>query len=246
VTTPEGSDPVRQAGQAAAKRLHAGRNGANWPLLRPAAGYILALLPLDLRASPPPARGWQVTSALNAELAFAAFADAAIAASALLAVPAFGRFLRAGGWPRIRRRVGWASAATTAAGGALCWTVIALPAKASDQLNVPLNYFVGIVVTGTLFAVTLGLWAGAARGTARNLCLSRRVRAAETVVVAVSAAAVFMMVSASMLFTAAIQSSAAQLLVGIAGSAGWGFIATRNLQRAVRSGSACGHAPGRA
>jgi hypothetical protein len=121
-----------------------------------------------------------------------------------------------------------------------------LPAKASDQLNVPLNYFVGIVVTGALFAVTLGLWAGAARGTARNLCLSRRVRAAETVVVAVSAAAVFMMVSASMLFTTAIQSSAAQLLVGIAGSAGWGFIATRNLQRAVCRGSACGPAPGRA
>ena len=224
---------VRRTG----RRLHAGRNGANWPLLRPAAGYILALLPLDLRASAPPARGWQVTSALNAELGFAAFAVAVIVASALLAVPAFGRFLRAGGWPRIRRRVGWAAAVTVAAGGALCWIVIASAARTFDQqLNVPFNLFLGIIVAGALFAVVLGLWADAAKRTARNLGLSHRVRATETVLVAVSATAAFMMVSASMLFTAAIQSSAAQLLVCIAGSAAWAFLATRNLRRAVRKG----------
>jgi hypothetical protein len=228
---------VRRTGKAAARRLHAGRNGTNWPLLRPAAGYILALLPLDLRASAPPARGWQVTSALNAELGFAAFALGAIVASALLAVPAFGRFLRAGGWPRIRRRVGWAAAVTVAAGGALCWIAIASATKTSDQqLNVPLNLFLGIIVAGALFAVVLGLWADAAKRTAHNLGLSHRVRATETVLVAVSATAAFMMVSASMLFTAAIQSSAAQLLVCIAGSVALTFLATRNLRRAVRKG----------
>jgi hypothetical protein len=234
---------IRRTGKAA----RAGRDGANWPLLRAATGFILALLPLDLRAAAPPARGWPVTSALNAELGFAAVAVAAIVASALVAVPAFGRFLRTGGWPQIRRRVGWAAAVTVAAGGALCWIAIASAAKTFDQqLKVPLNLFLGIIVAGALFAVVLGLWTDAAKRTAHNLGLSHRVRATETVLVAVSATAAFMMVSASLLFTAAIQSSAAQLVACIAGSVAWAFLATRNLRRSVRKGRRLWSAAGRA
>jgi hypothetical protein len=236
---------VWNTGKAAARRLKAGRNGASWSLLWPIAGLMLAFFPLNLRTSPLPAREWQATGSLDTGLGFAAFGGVAILASALIAAPAFGRFLRAGGWPQIRRRVGWAAAATAAAGGGLCWIAIASAAKTFNQLNVTLNYLLGIGATGVLFAVALGLWTDAAKGTARHLGLSRRVRAVETVLIAVSAAAAAMMVSASMLFTAAVQSSVPMLLLGVVGIAGWGFIMTMNLRRAVRKGRRLWSAPGR-
>jgi len=48
-----------------------------------------------------------------------AFTGAAVLASGLVALPAFVAFLRAGGWPKIRRRVARAAGATMAAGAGL-------------------------------------------------------------------------------------------------------------------------------
>ena len=215
-----------------------------WSLKGPIVAFIFADFPLSLRASPPPAREWLATGALDAELGFAALGGGAILASALLAAPVFGRFLRAGGWPRIRRRVGWAAVATVAAGGALAWTVLASAAETFDRLSG--DYALGIVVTGLLLAVAFGLWTRTAISTARHLGLSRRIRAAEKVLVAVGAAAVLTVMSANLCFNAAIQPGVPALLLCIAGIPAFAFCATVNLRRAVRKGRRLWSAPGRA
>ena len=73
------------------------------PLVAPA--FIVASFPHALKASPAAARAWQATAALGILAAIVVFAAAAVLASGLAAGPALVRFLRAGGWPEIRRRV---------------------------------------------------------------------------------------------------------------------------------------------
>jgi hypothetical protein len=228
------------------ERGHEVRRAANvttWSLMGPVVALVLAGLPLNLRASPPQARGWQATSALGAELGFASFGGAAILASALLAAPALGQFLRAGGWPRIRRRVGWAAAATVTAGGALAWLVLTSVGETFDRLNASWVYLLGFAVTALLLAVAFGLWTRTAISTARQLGLSRRIRAAEKVLVAVSAAAVYTVMSASLCYNLAIQPAVPALLLCIAGIPALGFSATMNLRRAVRKGRRLWSAP---
>ena len=82
-----------------------------------AAGSMVAILPQNLSESPPPARGWQAVAAFDAVLAAVALTGAVVVASGLAALPALVRFLRAGGWPKIRRRVAWAGGASVVAGG---------------------------------------------------------------------------------------------------------------------------------
>jgi hypothetical protein len=223
-------------------------NVTTWALAGPIVALIFADLPLSLRTPLPPARVWLATSALDAELGFAALGGAAILASALLAAPVFGQFLRAGGWPRIRRRVGWAAAATVAvaAGGALAWTVLASGAETFDRLNASGDYFLGIAGTALLLAVAFGLWTRTAISTARHLGLSRRIRAAEKVLVAVGGAALYTVMSAGLCFNAAIQPAVPALLLCIAGIPAFALSATVNLRRAVRKGRRLWSTPGRA
>jgi hypothetical protein len=67
------------------------------------AGTIIAVLPENLSESPTPAQGWQA-AAFDALLAAVALTGAVIVVSGLAALPALVRFLRAGGWPKIRLR----------------------------------------------------------------------------------------------------------------------------------------------
>ena len=61
--------------------------------------------------------------ALDAVLAAVAVTGAVVLADGLLALPALVRFLRAGGWPKIRRRAGWAAGATARPeAGWLAWS----------------------------------------------------------------------------------------------------------------------------
>jgi len=230
------------------ERGHQVRRAANvttWSLMGPVVALLLAAFPLNFRTSPLPTREWLAKSALDAELGFAALGGVAILVSALLASPAFVRFLRAGGWPRIRRRFGWAAAATAATGGALAWTIRTSVVETFDRLNTSGVYILGVAVTGLLLAVTFGLWTRVATSTARQLGLSRRIRASEKVLVAGGAAAVYTVLSANLCFNAAIQPGGLSLLLCIAGIPAFACAATLKLRRAIRKGRRLWSAPGR-
>jgi hypothetical protein len=235
---------LRERGHQVIRRGSKGTTAA-WGLTRWVMSSILAFLPGEILTSPPRAWAAQATGALEIQLGFAAFSAVVIAASGLLAVPALGRFLRTGGWPQIRRRVGWAAAATATAGGGLAWLVLGAEAKGFTQVNVSWSYCLGIGVTWVLLAVTLGLWARAATSTARLLHLPRRVRAAQKVLVAVCAAQLAMLVAGSCFYDAAVQSSAGMLLIGISALAGWAVGLPVYLRPAIRQSRRLWAAPAR-
>ena len=82
------------------------------------AALVCAVVPGELASAPFPARAWQAV-ALGALLAAIAVTGAVVLVGGLAALPALVRFVRAGGWPKIRRRVEWAAGATAVAGGGL-------------------------------------------------------------------------------------------------------------------------------
>lgn len=89
----------------------------NWSIALLAA-LTAALLPALFKAAPPASEAGLARAAQDALIGVFVLAGIGVVAGGLVALPAFGRFLRAGGWPKIRRRVAWATAATAAAGGA--------------------------------------------------------------------------------------------------------------------------------
>jgi hypothetical protein len=69
------------------------------------AGLVCAVVPGQLVSAPFSARAWQAV-ALGVLLTAVAVTGAMVLAGGLAALPALVRFVRAGGWPKIRRRVG--------------------------------------------------------------------------------------------------------------------------------------------
>jgi hypothetical protein len=177
---------VHQAGRAAraaaVKRRASGNLGGTMLI----AGSIIAVLPENLSQSPPPARGWEAVAAFDAVLAAVALTGAVVLASALLALPALVRFLRAGGWPKIRRRIAWAAGATAVAGGALASLILMSGARSPAQLDASSAYLAGWLATGVAAAAAILLWTIAATATARRLALRPRVRAVQLVLGAVA------------------------------------------------------------
>ena len=155
-----------------------------------AAGSMVAILPQNLSESPPPARGWQAVAAFDAVLAAVALTGAVVVASGLAALPALVRFLRAGGWPKIRRRVATAGGATVVAGGGLAGLVLVSGSRSPAQLDASWAYLVGFLATGLAVTAAIGLWAIAAAATARHLTLAPRVRSAQLMLGAVAPFAV--------------------------------------------------------
>ena len=200
------------------------------------AGFAFSILPDDFRASPSPARAWKATAVLDAVVALAVFGGAAILAGGLLALPAFGRFLRTGGWPQIRRRVAWTAATTAPAGGGLAALILVSGTETYDRVNGSWAYSLGLAVTTLLLAVTLGLWASAATTTAKRLGLSPRVRAAEKVLATVAAAAMSATVYVNSIWLSAVQGSASWLFFGLGGLAVLAASTTFRLRLAVRRG----------
>ena len=103
------------------------------------AGSAVINLPYEFEASSGAAHRWQATAAIGAFAAVAALGGAALLTGAILALPAFGRFLRAGGWPRIRTY---------------------------DQLRGSWIFALGEVTAGLVLAVAFGLRASAVKATA--------------------------------------------------------------------------------
>jgi hypothetical protein len=153
------------------------------------AGTIIAVLPENLSESPTPAQGWQA-AAFDALLAAVALTGAVIVVSGLAALPALVRFLRAGGWPKIRRRVAWAGGATVVAAGSLAGLVLIPGSRSPAQLEASWAYSAGFVATGLAIAVAIGSCATAAEATAKHLTLAPRLRTVQLMLVAVSPTAV--------------------------------------------------------
>ena len=197
------------------ERAHQARQAVGAAIKRPsgldlwakmlAAGTIVAILPQNLSESPPPARGWQAVAAFDALLAAVALTGAVVVASGLAALPALVRFLRAGGWPKIRRRVVWAAGATVVAGGALAGLVLAAGSRSPAQVNSSYAYLAGFLATGLAITAAIGLWAIAAAAMARHLTLDPRLRAVQLVLVAVTPAAVTVVLATLNLWWSATQ-----------------------------------------
>jgi len=227
------------------ERAHQARQAVGAAIKRPsgldlwakmlAAGTIVAILPQNLSESPPPARGWQAVAAFDALLAAVALTGAVVVASGLAALPALVRFLRAGGWPKIRRRVVWAAGATVVAGGALAGLVLAAGSRSPAQVNVSYAYLAGFLTTGLAITAAIGLWAIAAAAMARHLTLDPRLRAVQLVLVAVTPAAVTVVLATLNLWWSATQSPvwlvAVLVFLGSASVDAW-----RRIPRAVRRG----------
>jgi hypothetical protein len=199
------------------------------------AGTIVALLPENLSESPSPARGWQAVAAFDAMLAAVALTGAVVVAGGLAALPALVRFLQAGGWPKIRRRVAWAAGATVAAGGGLAELVLVVDSRSPAQLDASLGYLVGWLATGLTIAVAIGLWATAAAATARHLALVPRVRAVQLVLGAVAAPLVTVVLVTLNLWWSATQSAVWLVAVPVFLSSA-SVDAWRRVPRAVRRG----------
>jgi hypothetical protein len=219
-----------QAGKAAVKRV------PNRWLLAVAAGVAVANVPWNLKASLPPSGTWQATAALGALAGIIAFTGAAVLAGGLVAAPAFVAFLRAGGWPKIRRRVAWATGATVAAGGGMAGLVLWQRSMSSAQLNHSWAYVAGEAATSLALVAAFGLWASAAAATAKHLTLTPRARAAQLLLTAVTAAAALAIVPANVIWLAAIQSSLPWLVIGLATLAAVGAAAPRRIGQAARKG----------
>jgi hypothetical protein len=234
---------VRRAGQAAARRLTAGRARSHGWFM---AGFVFALLPYLFRTSPPPARAGQVTAVLDVLAGLAALAGVTVLASGLAALPAFARFVQAGGWPKIRRRVAWAAGATAAAAAGLTGLILVTRSRTFAQQDPSWAYFSGLMVTALALAVAVRLWTSAGTATARRLDLAPRARAARKLLGAVAATAASCLTAFIVIWYAAIESSALYLFFGITMLALQGRPGFIRLRRAARSGRRLRAAPGRA
>jgi hypothetical protein len=234
---------VRLAGQKRSRRIARGLGGTPGLAMAFIVASIFADLPLDLKRAPPPSRVWQADVARYVLAGLVVVTVAVIAAGGLAALPAFVRFLRAGGWPKIRRRVGWAAVATVLAGGGLAGLVMVTRSHTYAQLNVSWAYASGQPVTLLAVMVALGLCTRAVKATARRLDLTPRVRAVEKRLGAVTVAAICLMVGVRLIWIASIESSVLWLLLGATLIAYLGFAIIRRTKGAAGPGR---HVRGRA
>jgi hypothetical protein len=209
--------------------------GRWWPIWMTAS--MLAFLPTALKASAPGDRAWQVTAALAAMVTVTALTGLAVLVGGLVAFLAFRRFLRTGGWASIRRRVAWAAGATVVAGGALTALGLGSRSHSYAQLNSSSTDFFWFGGTALALMGALGLWASAARATARQLDLSPRERSAEAVLSVLTLNGVSVMSSANVMLIAAVHSSVSLLLLAIAGL---GAVALRGRTRRRRAAGPVG------
>jgi hypothetical protein len=200
------------------------------------AGWLLAGLPAQFGVSVPAATTGRAAAVLDAEAAIGALTAAVVLARCVIALPAFGRFVRAGGWPKVRRQVAWAAGATAVAAGALAGLVLAPAPAMFAQWNQSLTFAVCALMTALLIAAALGLWARVAATTAGQLDLPRGARTAERVLSVAAVTTVFWMMSFFIFWLAAAQSSVPMLIFGLITISAQGVTQTVQMRGAIRPG----------
>jgi hypothetical protein len=216
----------RQARRAAAAALKAAVSDKGF--LINAAGLVCGL-GLAGFTSLPSTRTWQ-PAALDAVLAAVALTGALVLAGGLVAFPALVRFLRAGGWPKIRRRVGWAAGVTAVAVG----SGVFFSSSDWQAPNVPWTLVAALLVTIVATTVAIGLWSATATATARHLTLAPRVRAAQLIVTAVLQIAVRAMIATYALWWWAVHPSVTVLVLGLFDLVVMIVIGPERIVRAIR------------
>jgi hypothetical protein len=197
------------------------------------AGCVLAGSVDDI--GHPSATGtWPAVAAMTALAALAVVTGAAIVAAVAIARRSLVRFLRTGGWPKVRRRIIWAVAATAAAACALTWLAVLRTSMAPGQLSTSRVYGNVLSVVTVLCVAAIGLWAMAARAVTGHLDLEPRIRAAETLLGAVISTGVLTMVPAEVVWFGITRSSVYWLAFGLLLLASNAAAAPRTLRRARR------------
>ena len=224
----------RQARRAAAASVRRPAGFDRWGTVF-MAGLVCAVVPGELASAPFPARAWQAV-ALGALLAAIAVTGAVVLVGGLAALPALVRFVRAGGWPKTRRRVEWAAGATAVAGGGLAGLFMVSGSRSPAQLNAWGAYGTGLLAAGLALGVAIRLWAAAATAAARHLTLTPRVRAVHLVLAAVIPIAVSMVVATLGIWWWATQSSVTLLVLAVTNLAMASMLGPGKIGRAVRRG----------
>lgn len=155
----------------------------------------------------------------------AVLAAVLVGVGAALAIPAFTRFLRLGGWPTISRHVRRATAVTavalSASAGLVTWAHSLSFAQRNGGEWV---YGLAFLVWAALIVATLGLWTAAAVAIGRRLVLTPSVLAIEALLAGALTTAMFAMTAATATWWAAIATDAPWFLHGTApGSASSAF-----------------------
>jgi hypothetical protein len=177
-------------------------------------GSLLAGFVGDI-THPSAAGSWPAVAAVTALAALAAVTGAAIVAAGAIAWRPLVTFLRAGGWPEVRRRTIWAVAATAAAAGALTWLAVLQASLTAGQLATSQAYGAVSAAMAVLFVATTWLWARATGAVAKHLELELRIRATETLLGAVISIGVLTMVPVEIVWFGVIRSSALWLTAGL-------------------------------
>lgn len=197
-------------------------------------GLVLASLPEAVTVSLPQPRGWPALAA-DAMLAAVALTGVTVLASGLMILPALIGFLRAGGWPKVRRQIMRAAVATAVAAGILAGLSAAADSRSYAQQSASWFFF-GRQAAGVAIAVAIGLWAAAAAATARHLTLTPRARAAQLVLGPVIQTMALAMFIALTLWWSANQSSVLLLVMSLVNLAGGIVFVPPLVSRAVRKG----------
>ena len=186
------------------------------------AGSSFAKLSENFRLAVPSQSKTVSTIAFDTVLVVAFVAGFLVLVGIAIALPAFVRFIRTGGWSSIARQVLRAGAATVATTAALVTTVLVartlpFPERNGDLLYHPVvwYYVASFVVTALLLALTIALWAVAAAAAARRMVLPRTVVSGEGILAAAVMAAMALMTVATSVWWASVAASAPWFLQGV-------------------------------
>jgi len=210
-------------------------------------------------AVPPPARPLS-TGAFDAVQGLAAVGGLLVVGGAVLVLPAFVRFLGAGGWPSIRRRVGWAAAATVVSAAAIVpVAVVAHRLDVAQRNGADWRYSVVVLAVAAIVVAAAALWTAAVVAAVRRMDLGTRLLMVESVLATALGAVMVLITAATALWWGSMASSAPwfldatsvgtpgsafdpnmvvamTLMLGASGAAGWGVVRIARSWPALRPG----------
>ena len=150
----------------------------------------------------------------------AGVASALVVAGAFLAIPAFARYLRAGGWASVRGHFGRALACTSLTAAATVVLLFWAHHLTPHQRNSGFHWYGALfLIWAALIAVTFTFWTAAAVASARRVELPTAVLTAEAALSASVAVAMVVMVCAAAVWWGAMAKDAPTFLMASPGGA---------------------------
>ncbi len=176
----------------------------------------------------------------------AAVAGVLVVAGALLAVPAFVRFLQTDGWASVRGHFVRALAGTVLSGAATVLVVLRAHTLTPEQRDSGFHWYGALfLIWAALIVITLALWTVVAVAAARRSVFSPAILTAEAILAAAVALAMMVMVGATAVWWGAMAAAAPAFLSATPENApgstwdAW-FIGTVGLMVLAMGVAACG------